>query len=241
MKQFVFLLSLSTLLIASACSKSEDDKSSLDKTSITLNRDKTIQLNVSTGNNSVNWSSQDEYIASVSESGLVTGNRIGKTIVTANDLKCEVIVDPIYRLYEEPILDWTMTKSQIVSKLGNPYSSTSTSVIYETNNSKAPLVLYSFDTNGKLKGSYISVLPYYATECSDFLLERYAVWDVSSGSDIIALFGNSLDAKKATVIVGIQVESKYIGVIYIPNNLTKSTNVEISNDAKELLDKYFKQ
>lgn len=55
MKQFVFLLSLSTLLIASACSKSEDDKSSLDKTSITLNRDKTIQLNVSTGNNSVNW------------------------------------------------------------------------------------------------------------------------------------------------------------------------------------------
>lgn len=241
MKQFVFLLSLSTLLIASACSKSEDEKSTLDKTSITLNKDKTIQLNVSTGNNSINWSCEDEYVASVSNSGLVTGNRVGKTIVTANDLKCQVIVDPIYNLYEEPVLDWNMTKSQIVSKLGTPYSSTSTTIIYETKNSKAPLIMYTFDTNGKLKGSYVTVMSNYVTECSDFLLERYAVWDISSGSNIIALFGNSLDTKKATVIVGIQVESRYIGVVYIPNNSTKSANVEISNDVKELIEQYLNQ
>lgn len=78
----------------------------LDKDEITISKGVQLQLNAqvapaNASNKTVLWSSSDESVASVSDTGLVTGKNFGKAVITATTVdgwtiaKCEVIVHEV--------------------------------------------------------------------------------------------------------------------------------------------------
>ena len=84
----------------------------LDQDHITVTETKTVrityQLSPNVENNSgVYWNSQDPSIASVDQNGIVTGVKVGDTIVTATtesgvQAKCYVHVNPLVTLFIDP-------------------------------------------------------------------------------------------------------------------------------------------
>ena len=72
----------------------------LDKTSSTITAGKTLQLTAGEGSGTYTFSSADASIATVDETGLVTGMAAGKTTITVSDgyttATCEVVVNGSY-------------------------------------------------------------------------------------------------------------------------------------------------
>ena len=66
-------------------------------------------------NGDCTWKSNDPLIAEVDDNGNVTANRIGETMIWANDEFCKVIVTPKYNTYMEPCMEWGTSKSIVKS------------------------------------------------------------------------------------------------------------------------------
>ena len=84
MKRILFY-SIAVVLLTTfaACSKDDEDNSSITSSkSIELTSQKTSQIEYS--DSRVSYSSEDEYVATVSETGLITAKRIGETYIDVN-------------------------------------------------------------------------------------------------------------------------------------------------------------
>lgn len=88
------LICLSIMMIALVgCKKETNTWGMLEQSSITLEVGQQAQLNfTSNGNKFPRWVSEDDFIASVDSTGLVTANHIGVVTVMVNNLKCKVTV-----------------------------------------------------------------------------------------------------------------------------------------------------
>ena len=75
--------------------------------------------------------SENTFVATVGEtSGWIKAKHVGETNVycdydasstaAENVAKCKVTVQPRYEYYTEPVTDWTMTKEELIEKLGTP-------------------------------------------------------------------------------------------------------------------------
>lgn len=119
------ILCLSILLIAlTGCKKDKNSWGKLDEGAITINVGATQQLNFThDGNKTPQWTSEDESIATVSQSGLVTGVRVGTTIISVNGLQCRVTVIDDYINVVEPMQYWSadhlMVAEYMNKNLGN--------------------------------------------------------------------------------------------------------------------------
>ena len=78
MKKILFLMT--AVLVIAGCSKSEDGKLTLSANQVSLYSGDTKQVTV---NDNATWSSKSEFVAEVSEDGIIKGNHVGKTIITA--------------------------------------------------------------------------------------------------------------------------------------------------------------
>ena len=71
-------------------------------------------------NDVVRWRSSDEFVVSVNRDGVVIANHVGAAYISAfvgnKELICEVIVDPIINLYQEPILAFGRSKEYILNE-----------------------------------------------------------------------------------------------------------------------------
>lgn len=115
MKKSVIIL-LGVMLIALVgCKKEENTWGKLEQSNVTVKIGETVQINLShNGNTHQTWVSADETIATVDENGLVTGVRVGKTVVTVNGLECAVtVVDDFMALLKEPLQDWKKTLNDV--------------------------------------------------------------------------------------------------------------------------------
>ena len=103
------ILCLSILLIAlTGCKKDQNSWGKLDEGAITVNVGETKQLTFEhDGNQHPQWTSENENIATVDENGVVTGVRVGTTIVSVNGLSCTVTVIDNYMNVIEPCQDWS--------------------------------------------------------------------------------------------------------------------------------------
>ena len=85
MQKVIFYLAvILSVCMFSSCSKDDDFSISLNEKEIVLHVDATQQLKA-TGEVS-KWSSENDFIASVSESGMVTANHVGETRIMAHFL-----------------------------------------------------------------------------------------------------------------------------------------------------------
>ena len=129
MKKILFLMT--AVLVIAGCSKSEDGKLTLSANQVSLYSGDTKQVTV---NDNATWSSKSEFVAEVSEDGIIKGNHVGKTIITATsdngEALCEVVVNAKYSTYTEPVLEFDVKNinNPTVPHIGipNPFGTYST-------------------------------------------------------------------------------------------------------------------
>ena len=221
MKKILFLMT--AVLVIAGCSKSEDGKLTLSANQVSLYSGDTKQVTV---NDNATWSSKSEFVAEVSEDGIIKGNHVGKTIITATsdngEALCEVVVNAKYSTYTEPVLEFGVDKATVKAKEKRTILEDKTSTLgYRGENSAVKSVAYLFE-NGKLTSSAIALSYSYTEEIAKFLSERYQV--IGKDSDGAYYFINN-DSDKYNMGVRLSVESGFIMVVYIGNLIYKSISL----------------
>jgi hypothetical protein len=201
-KLILLVLATSISAFFYGCSKDSnvDTSISIKSAEKTLSAGDTYQVEaVSTA--AITYASENDFHAIVSSSGLVTARFVGETnIVLSTDSdnkKVKIAVKPKYTLYPDPCLAFGISKNEIIAKYGTPSTQTTSGISYTNYSNAAPLVMYVFDTNNKLAGSAVAVKSEYSSELGSFLIERYMLADKTN-----RIFINSLDPKKATMLIG---------------------------------------
>ena len=232
----LFLLLFVLPLFFGACS-SDDDKNdiSLNETNTTLKYTKTHQINA-TSDTKITYAVENEYHASVSESGLVTAGKIGETniiLTNGDDTKhFKVTVEPESTMYPNPNLEFGISKADLIKKLGTPNKETSSGMSYNNFSTKAPEVAYLFDSNNKLESVGVIVKTAYSSELGTYLGERY-VYGTSIEGEYTLIFVNALKLEKATMLIGASLyNTSYWMTIYMPYSNEKSSSEKASEMEK---------
>ncbi|MDR2917283.1 MAG: hypothetical protein LBV74_21015 [Tannerella sp.] len=224
MKKLLIFMLMAMPFVFTSCSN--DDKGSSDdikiqKSKIELISGETEQI-VATSDLVLSYTSEDEYFASVDNSGVVAAKRVGETNILIKNAKTEakvsVIVSPKYTTYPDPNLMFGETRESVIKKLGTPTSETSDAIAYEDYSTKAPIIMYAFDgntTNSKVNGVNVIVRTTYSEELAAYLAERYFM--VGGSGDITLVGLNNIDPKKATLSVALSLYNlNYWMVMYMP-------------------------
>lgn len=233
MKKILFL-SLATLMMV-GCSNDDETKLSLSTNNISIYSEDTEEI---TANEKVTWNSDDEFVASVSAKGVVTGEHVGKTKVTATssdgESQCQVEVKAKYNTYADPVFSFGANKSTIKSKETRTLDNeTSTGLLFKPEKSTIGGVAYLFE-NEKMTGIGVNVKTASAMEATKFLIERYLVVAAGNG-DIVGLMLNNLP-NKADMSIAMGVKTGYVLVTYMPydKKATSRSNAEKDRIAEEL-------
>ena len=93
---------------------------------------------------------KSEFVAEVSEDGIIKGNHVGKTIITATsdngEALCEVVVNAKYSTYTEPVLEFGVDKATVKAKEKRTIWEDNGNVIsYKGENSAVKKVAYLFE------------------------------------------------------------------------------------------------
>lgn len=173
-------LALAAIVCMLSCSKDDSKEPSLNKTKITLYVDETEKLTYS-GNDECTWSSDNKRVADVNN-GVVTANHVGTTTIHANNLACEVIVKPRYTSFTEPYLEFGSSKSEVKSQMSG-YTLKSEDNTMLTYYGKGNVDNYGYQFKyGALEMSAFYTELSCSLSLSDFLLERYLVFDSEKSS-----------------------------------------------------------
>lgn len=150
-----------------------------------------IQLMVD-GLAAIGFRSEDPFVASVDDQGIVKGRHIGTTQVyqaanVASAAVCSVVVKPRYEYFEEPLLDWDMTQEQLLNMLGVPTDTMLRAnqllYLYGDFYSERYATGYVFVGN-KLQSALIITNQLTFLQVQDFLDERYAIDTETTIEDI---------------------------------------------------------
>lgn len=242
---FLAVLAAATIVL-SGCGKEDDVDNSILLTSSnqTLFYDDEFQIDA-TSSLPITYTSEDEYHAKVSASGLVTAGRVGETnIVLSNGKdtkKIKITVRPESNLYPEPELTFGMTRAAVKSKLGTPDSETDAGMGWTNYSTNAPILMCLFDEADKLESYSVMVKTAYSSELGTFLGERYVPFSIDEENYTI-LCVNGLTLDTATMLIGASVyNSSYWMVTYIPYTQSRSIGTvdysEIMKSIDELMNK----
>lgn len=236
MKKVLFLLVVVAAFVA--CSK-DDDSIKLNKTEIELLSDQTFTIETES-DGILTFQSDNEYVATVSNTGVISAKRVGSAKITVSDGKHDgkvtVQVNPKHDLYPQPILDFGMSRRDLIAKLGTPIAETSDAIGYSDYSVKAPRVMYMFDDGDKLEGTVVMVKTAYSSELGSFMAERYATVSYDDDSYTI-LMANGLNKNTITMLIGAKIyDTSYWMVTYFPYTPSKSG----IRDYKTVLDDLFK-
>ena len=169
------------------------------------------------------FSSKDEFYATVDQTGLVTGGKVGKTEIAVSSKSGSVSV-PVtimsqYSLY--PDLDGLVGKgiSDITNVMGSDYTTSTTSsgtmYTYKDPTKYAAAIGFTL-TGGKCSSIIVAVSTSYTSMITKHLLERYTV----AGMQNDYYFFLNHDKN---VVIGMTVYSaSLIAVMYTENTSTKA-------------------
>jgi hypothetical protein len=182
----------------------------------------------------VSWSSDNKYIAKVSN-GLVTANLAGETIIRANDEECKVVVKPMHTCFVDPYLNWNGDLSDVYSYmriLGYTLKEQeSTSLTYKGDNRVVLSYIYTFDDNSILKGAGVAISNDYIDDVAEHLRDRYILVDMDDDSFYF------VDPEQKTVLMLTVYGVSYSMIAYVPastNNIKKSETC-LSSEIKQIL------
>lgn len=215
------------VMLAFAGCRQEAEELRIGKSEVRLHAGETVKVG---SNISAQWSSDDDFIASVDSEGNITGHHVGSTSVVAaaggNSRKCLVEVVPRYDTYIEPayellgcpasLLETAETRElvrreekKIIYKGEKPYIDRVEYRIYDT------------DEGPYISRAHIFIADTYLEEVNNFLSERYRLF---LGSDGIPQYYNDFARKatRAATVVRDIGEPGYFVVIY--ELLSRSSN-----------------
>jgi hypothetical protein len=197
MKKFIILLvALFTII---SCAKDDSDDITVDQNSLEIFSGGTHQI--TTNQSNPVYSSEDAFVATVSETGLITAKHVGKTFIDVNgSRKITITVEAKYELYE-PVHDFSLKKAEIRSKLGTPYSENDTLLLYRNPSSTINYEMYTFSkTTGQLSTATV-IYPFKDYAVSNFALaERYQVYSSNSSNYVISYI-NKLNYSESSFVV----------------------------------------
>lgn len=233
MKRYSYFSSFIIVTVAgyclSSCSSSkEEDPLVVSPASISMHYEDTKQLKA---DGATSWYSNDEFVAKVNSSGLVTGNHVGETEIVVSDGSrsaiCKVTITPEYYLYDDPILQWGTSMSSIKSlETHKRANSTSDNVlVYDYSfGSKSCLMGYTFK-NGALQGVMAMLNVSMYADVAYYLLERFQ--PVAAGDNYDYVLIDAMEKDKCKTIVYLSTQkidnSIVLTVLYADPSIVSST------------------
>lgn len=218
MKKTALAAMFMAAVVFASCSK-EDEKSPeiiIEKDNATLVYGGEFQIKA-TSDYDLTYKSEDENHAMVDEKGLVKATFVGETnIVVSNtekSKKVKITVRPEYTLYDDPSQYLGMTKSQIISKLGEPYKSSETSLVYVNYSSYVTYLMVIFE-NDKANNISVTIENKYMSKLVNFMAERYLY--IGQENDIYTYVDNIDKSKIKTTIYVTVYNASYMVAIYTP-------------------------
>lgn len=238
-KIFLPLLSISLLAFYS-CSSDDDkkDRIGLEKDQFEMYYEGKQNINA-TSISDIEYNSENEYVAKVSSSGVITAGRVGETnIVLENEedlRKVKVTVVPKYSTFEEPLLAFGKSRAEIEKQLGEPESENESSIIYSSKNLNTAYTFYIFDDNDKLELSGFKTKS-LNTNIANFLIERYQPVIVEGYN---AGFINASTPEEATMFVALYLNSNLVAYDSYSNQTrnTSNSSIEKINELINAFDK----
>ena len=204
------LVCFTALATIISCSKDAEVKPLDIPKSVTIEVDEDHNLNVNK-----EWTSSNEFVAKVDGSGKITGNHVGECTIQCSEGSCRVTVTPNYTLYREPLCDTSLTKEYVMSLYGEPrsISENGKTVTYETGQSSAPYIMYTF-VNDKLDGAAVVVSKSYESSLKKHLSNRYVYVQYDEG---FYQYANAYKWEDVTLVVMYSsLNSSYYLVMYQP-------------------------
>ena len=209
-------------VIFASC-KEEEEKSpeiTLEKDSVTLTSGGEFLINA-TSDYDLTFKSEDENHAKVDEKGLVTARYIGETNIVVsnseNSKKVKITVEPEYDICEDLCQYLFKTKSQIVSKFGDHYTSAENYIFYKDYTSYVSDLVFRIE-NDVVKSVLIMVDKSYWPTLEGYLKERYVFAgkepDLVSEYYVYRYFDNIYEAKRKAQILVSGFDDTYLGVGY---------------------------
>ena len=195
----------------------EETLITLDTTAVTLNSGETYQINAEC-EYPITYTSEDEYVATVSEDGLVTANFVGSTVITlqaeTDSQTFEVTVAPVSELYPEPEIEFGESKESVIERFGEPAAETEEAIGYNDYSDNTMMLMVVFDENDLVEYYAVVLDTEYSEELDTFLSERYLYAGEAEG---IKVYINALDESDATMYVGSQIDEGFLMAIYMAN------------------------
>lgn len=220
----LFLLAFATLTLM-GCDESSKTLQ-LSPSSLELYYEEEQQVQVLNEHGTFEWTTANNFYATVNASGRITAGHVGSTVITAKQDKkegtCSVIVKPKYYLYDTPYFGWGETMTQVKNKLGTPAQTQTNALVYILSEADGIIAMYMF-SDGKLSGVAVLLNVKNAVALTYYLVERYQPYSEEDGA---YLFINAMAFEKATLGVMMRrVKTSSINayqVVYAPANQTQN-------------------
>ena len=233
-KIFSVMLLAASVVCLTACSGDEEEVRPKIPSSRNMKVGETFKLGYET-----QWESSNKHVATVNSAGVVTAERQGTTKIYSGqeNLSCMVSVVPSYTLYNEPIMQWGISKNSIKSQKGTPVQVTSTVLGYETGNTIAPLEMYMFE-NDRLSSAAVIVKLAYAEEMVEHLVQRYVPVKLDLEDYNVYLVDPAPSGERKVYVLVQAYNKSYCLVLYM--NVSDSTT-RSDSDRTELLERMMKE
>ena len=171
------------------------------------------------------FSSQDDFYASVESSGLVTGNKVGTTeiLVSSSNGTARIPVTVLNKYSLYPDLDGLIGKglSDFTKLLGSDYSTSTTTSgepMYGFSNPSTYASLIACTISGNKCSSIVVAVPTtYTSMLTKHLVERYTVAGTQNGYYFF------LNHDKKVVITLYVYSASLLAVLYMENTSSKSS------------------
>lgn len=228
-KLALFLITFSICSIFCSCHVLDNKKINYDGPStINIALRESLNLNASS-KEALTYYSDNELYVTVSPDGVINGKNVGSANITISNSENSITVNVVVSLFEEPTLDFYVSKDEIKRIYGEPrYIHDNNVFVYGGGNNEwyswAVWEMYFFFN--EYDAYYESDL--YIRNDLDLLLSKYlndnyfyyrTIAEAESNTDSIYLYLDKPNAKEASVIVGKQYNAganKDIRLMYAP-------------------------
>jgi hypothetical protein len=132
-------------------------------------------------------------------------------IVPADTLPAE----PLSDLYPVPVLDFGISRTDLVHSLGTPYRSTKDGIVYTDHSSEAPYAMYVFEDD-KLSAAGVLVRSSCTKSLAAYLVERYH--PVSREGEHYYFINTPSEQNSALWVALTLSKTKFWSVMYLPDS-----------------------
>lgn len=227
-KAKVIIIAITSIVLFASCKK--EKLIEMTTTSKTLHYGETYRI-PATCENTITYSSANEWNAKVSSFGTVTARHIGNTYIYLksedNNRSFHIIVEARSNLYYEPNIHLKWTEAHVKQTLGEPLSTTPNAWLYNYTGIYTPFLMVCFENYWV--SSYVVLVDYRMKfEIDKYLEERYEyIGNSSSGYE---MYIDALTVADANAIVAIDLFSyegaNYWMICYLPNESKQNTSTE---------------